>query len=294
LMVGTNNVSTKAGSQRRITSVSAFKTQYSLLLEATKDKFPNATIIIHDLLPRFLSKKWFYTLSLSNMLERIPLFNSVLQELSAQTDNVLLCSSYDECAGDVRRFICPDGLHPSDAGVHLIQQAIIQVCRSNFSTCGDSNLSNVGNYSYCPDTICRHPCHELTDVSLKAHTVEEFTSSINFDNLNKRQVQYYGDYKYGYGSCKHSPNSMWRHPLIASIATELRALRPDLPFNSVLVNYYKDGTKIIPFHRDNEREIVKNSTIISISYGAERTFLFRMVHWLGKQIHRITLKAGQD
>ena len=43
-------------------------------------------------------------------------------------------------------------------------------------------------------------------------------------------------------------------------------------FNSVLVNYYRDGNDHMSFHSDDEKELGLNPTIASISLGATRKF----------------------
>ena len=63
-------------------------------------------------------------------------------------------------------------------------------------------------------------------------------------------------------------------------------------FNSVLVNYYENGYKSIPFHSDNEAEIVEGSTIISVSYGATRRFQFRRLRKVGNDFRWVDLTPG--
>ena len=46
-------------------------------------------------------------------------------------------------------------------------------------------------------------------------------------------------------------------------------------YNSCLVNWYENGEHYIGPHRDDERELIKNSEIMSISLGAERIFRIR-------------------
>jgi alkylated DNA repair dioxygenase AlkB len=43
-------------------------------------------------------------------------------------------------------------------------------------------------------------------------------------------------------------------------------------FTTVLLNYYRDGKDSNGWHADNERELGKNPTIASVSFGAERVF----------------------
>ena len=45
--------------------------------------------------------------------------------------------------------------------------------------------------------------------------------------------------------------------------------------NAVLCNKYRDGKDYIGFHSDDERDLVTNSFIASISIGASRDFIFK-------------------
>ncbi len=46
-------------------------------------------------------------------------------------------------------------------------------------------------------------------------------------------------------------------------------------FNSVLLNYYRDGKDSMGWHRDNEKELGHRPVIASVSFGAERKFALR-------------------
>lgn len=46
-------------------------------------------------------------------------------------------------------------------------------------------------------------------------------------------------------------------------------------FNSVLLNWYRDGFDYISKHSDNEQQLERNSEILSISLGATRKFRIR-------------------
>ena len=46
-------------------------------------------------------------------------------------------------------------------------------------------------------------------------------------------------------------------------------------FNSCLLNLYQNGSEGIGWHSDDEKSIEKNSTIASLSFGAERKFSFK-------------------
>ena len=48
-----------------------------------------------------------------------------------------------------------------------------------------------------------------------------------------------------------------------------------IDFNSVLINYYRDGRDSMGWHSDDEKELGPNPTIASISFGSERDLVFR-------------------
>ncbi|MDX1811708.1 MAG: alpha-ketoglutarate-dependent dioxygenase AlkB [Gammaproteobacteria bacterium] len=46
-------------------------------------------------------------------------------------------------------------------------------------------------------------------------------------------------------------------------------------FNSVLINYYRDGQDRVDWHSDNERELGAQPMIASLSLGADRNFYYK-------------------
>lgn len=61
-------------------------------------------------------------------------------------------------------------------------------------------------------------------------------------------------------------------------------------FNSLLLNYYRDGKDSIGWHSDNERELGVNPVVPSISLGEERVFQIR--HTKSKEKKEYILKHG--
>lgn len=58
----------------------------------------------------------------------------------------------------------------------------------------------------------------------------------------------------------------------------------DISFNSVLVNWYRNGEDYVGWHADNEPELGEKPYIVSLSFGAERLFEFQ---------HKKSLKCGK-
>ncbi len=61
-------------------------------------------------------------------------------------------------------------------------------------------------------------------------------------------------------------------------------------FNACLLNYYHHGKEAMGWHADNEKEIIKNSTIASLSLGAERFFEFK--HRSAPEKRKLLLENG--
>ena len=60
--------------------------------------------------------------------------------------------------------------------------------------------------------------------------------------------------------------------------------------NSVLANLYRNGQDYVSWHSDDEKELGKNPTIASVSFGATRRFLLR--HRSNKDLETVDLSLG--
>ena len=73
----------------------------------------------------------------------------------------------------------------------------------------------------------------------------------------------------------------------------LRALKEkvekaaETDFNSLLLNYYRDGKDSIGWHSDNERELVPDPIVASLTLGATRDF--ELKHKKGAKVGRMTI-----
>ncbi len=64
-------------------------------------------------------------------------------------------------------------------------------------------------------------------------------------------------------------------------------------FNSVLINYYRNGKDRVTWHSDDEKELGKNPVIASVSLGAERKFKLRHKKFKENQLkHEVLLANG--
>ena len=77
-----------------------------------------------------------------------------------------------------------------------------------------------------------------------------------------------------------------RHAVEAELR---RAGWPDAAFNSVLMNYYRDGDDSMGWHSDDEPELGERPLIASLSLGAARRFALRHRH---RSLATRTLRLG--
>jgi len=92
--------------------------------------------------------------------------------------------------------------------------------------------------------------------------------------ITKRKVAWYGDegleYTYSHSTKKALS---WTDELIE--IKELVEKKTGSTFNSCLLNLYHSGEEGMGWHSDDEKELIKNGTIASVSFGAERKFSFK-------------------
>ncbi len=90
---------------------------------------------------------------------------------------------------------------------------------------------------------------------------------------------WYGDENaaYSYSGLKLKPNT-WNEKLLF-IKNEIEKLMEieNVKFNSVLLNWYRDGQDSMGWHSDNEKELGQNPVIGSVNLGATRRFILRQI-----------------
>lgn len=75
-------------------------------------------------------------------------------------------------------------------------------------------------------------------------------------------------------------------PLLFKLKNQLQ-IELNTKFNSVLINYYRDGSDHMSYHSDDEKELGLNPTIASLSFGETRSFQLR--HKYDHNIKRVSL-----
>jgi alkylated DNA repair dioxygenase AlkB len=107
--------------------------------------------------------------------------------------------------------------------------------------------------------------------------------------ITKRKVAWYADEDFSYTYSKTTKHALpWTKELltIKKIAEE----KTGVIYNSCLLNLYHDGDEAMAWHSDGEKELLKNGCIASVSFGAERKFMFK--HKVNGQTISIMLENG--
>lgn len=105
----------------------------------------------------------------------------------------------------------------------------------------------------------------------------------------KRKVAWYGDENFEYTYSNSTKNAIpWTKELLA--LKKLAEEKTGEIFNSCLLNLYHDGSEGMAYHSDGEKDLKKNGAIASLSFGAERKFLFK--HKFSKEKIEIILENG--
>lgn len=107
--------------------------------------------------------------------------------------------------------------------------------------------------------------------------------------ITPRKVAWYADRNYQYTYSGTTKQALpWTKELL-----ELKKVSEEMceaSFNSCLLNLYHNGNEGMAWHSDDETALGKNTTIASISFGAERKFSFK--HKRTKESTSIILEHG--
>jgi alkylated DNA repair dioxygenase AlkB len=106
-------------------------------------------------------------------------------------------------------------------------------------------------------------------------------------HLQPRLTACHGDAAYTYSGLRLEPLPMTA--LLEQLRTAVEAAT-GRRYNSVLLNYYRDGADSMGMHSDDEPELGPRPAIASLSYGATRTFILR--HKGSKRTLKLDLADG--
>lgn len=112
---------------------------------------------------------------------------------------------------------------------------------------------------------------QFTNINWKHDSIKLYGKTIPLPRL----TSWYGDAgnSYTYSGISSSPNE-WNDGLIY-LKKKIEQCA-ELDFNSVLLNWYRDGEDYINWHSDNEKELGKNPVVASANFGETRDFVIRL------------------
>ena len=105
-----------------------------------------------------------------------------------------------------------------------------------------------------------------------------------------RLVAWHGDPGVAYGYAGTKKEALGWTAELEEIKNRIENVFPSASFNSVLLNYYRDGSDKMGWHSDDEKELGVNPVIASVSLGATRRFDLR--HKKTKEQIKIELSPG--
>jgi len=107
--------------------------------------------------------------------------------------------------------------------------------------------------------------------------------------ITKRKVAWYGDQPYAYTYSKSTKTALPWSTVLQSIKQVIEKLT-EHSYNSCLLNLYHDGSEGMGWHSDDEPELLRDGAIASVSFGAERKFVFK--HKETKEKVELVLQSG--
>lgn len=125
--------------------------------------------------------------------------------------------------------------------------------------------------------------HLIADTPWRADTVVVYGKRY----LQPRLTAWYGDASYTYSGLTLHP--LPPTPLLRDLHAAVERLSGHR-YNSVLLNYYRDGADSMGMHSDDEPELGPQPVIASLSFGATRTFILR--HKRTKRTVKLDLPDG--
>lgn len=144
-----------------------------------------------------------------------------------------------------------------------------------------------------------HYFGKILDNQKAHHYFEALMNTIEWKNdeavifgrliVTKRKVAWYGDIPFEYTYSNKTKIALpWTKELL-ELKTLVQAQTGE-SFNSCLLNLYHNGNEGMAWHSDGEKDLKKNGTIASLSFGATRKFLFK--HKKTKETTSVVLESG--
>ena len=107
--------------------------------------------------------------------------------------------------------------------------------------------------------------------------------------LTKRKVAWFGEKPFEYTYSKRTKYAKFWTPELLELKNKCEEVTGET-YNSCLLNLYHDGSEGMAYHSDAEKDLKKHGAIASLTFGAERKFLFK--HKTSKEKIEIFLENG--
>ncbi len=107
--------------------------------------------------------------------------------------------------------------------------------------------------------------------------------------VTSRKVALYADNTTTYTYSKQTKQALTWTPELLQLR-QIIEVKTAQTFNMCLLNLYHHGKESMGWHSDNESELQHNGSIASLSFGAERKFMFK--HKASKKIITLNLEHG--
>jgi alkylated DNA repair dioxygenase AlkB len=107
--------------------------------------------------------------------------------------------------------------------------------------------------------------------------------------LTKRKVAWFGEKAFEYTYSNRTKYAIPWTPELLELKQKCEEVSGET-YNSCLLNLYHDGSEGMAYHSDGEKDLKKHGAIASLTFGAERKFLFK--HKQTKEKVEIFLENG--
>lgn len=125
----------------------------------------------------------------------------------------------------------------------------------------------------------------LNDIHWENERVIMFGKEI----ITKRKVAFFSDHSISYRYASKTKIGLPWTSILITIKNRIESITKE-SYNACLLNLYHNGEESMGWHSDNEKEIIANSSIASLSLGANRKFSFK--HKVSKETVSIELEDG--
>ncbi len=147
---------------------------------------------------------------------------------------------------------------------------------SLFGEAGQTTGLPSGLVEYIPGVFSTLESNYLLDQFIKNVPWEQKNIQMyNKEVATPRLTAWYGDPGTNYSFTGMTLDPIPWTPELLMMKERVEALA-GVRFNSVLLNYYRNGNDSVAWHRDNERILGKNPIIASVSLGQFRNFDIRL------------------